>query len=232
MCLRTCHDEQLDLHQTLVRAALLDLEDWFQFEVEQPGVEIPAGPIGGTRFQVYGLLDGRRFEIFHLDVGWGDPLVGPVETLSTPALLAFAGIPPTAVPCSPLAQQIAEKVHAYTRPRAGCQGSRVKDLIDILLIAELGQMDGQVLHQALQATFETYKTHELPDHLPDPPSTWMLPFRRLAGETGLDYRALGDAAEAACRFLDPALRVDVTGIWDPETWSWQATIPPADGGSE
>jgi hypothetical protein len=223
--LKSPHDEQLDIHQALVRAALLDLGDWFRFEVERPVAEIADGPIGGTRFQVRGLLDGRRFETFHLDVGWGDPLVGPVETLSTPELLAFAGIPPTAVPCSPLAQQVAEKVHAYTRPRASGRSSRVKDLIDILLIAELGTMDGQVLRQALQATFEAYKTHKLPGHLPDPPSTWATPFRRLAGETGLDYQAANDAAEAARRFLDPALQGDVTGTWNPETQSWQATTP-------
>lgn len=229
--LRSPHDERLDIHQALVRAALLDLGDWFQFEVEQPAVEIPVGPLGGTRFQVRGLLDGRRFETFHLDVGWGDPLVGSVETLSTPALLAFADIPPTVIPCSPLTQQVAEKVHAYTRPRASGQSSRVKDLIDILLIAELGKMDGQVLHQALQVTFETYKTHELPDHLPAPPSAWTTPFRRLAGETGLQTREVGDAIEAARRFLDPVLSSEVTGIWHPETWSWQATAPPAGGGS-
>jgi hypothetical protein len=158
-------------------------------------------------------------------------LVGPVETLSTPALLAFAGIPPTAVPCSPLTQQVAEKVHAYTRPRAGGQGSRVKDLIDILLIAGLGEMDGQVLHQALQATFATYRTHELPDHLPDPPSTWTTPLRRLAEEIGLDYQVPRDAAEAARCFLDPVLRSDTTGTWHPETWSWRTTAPPVDGGS-
>ena len=196
MLLMDPYDERQDVHQALVRAALLDLGDWFQFEVERPAVEIPAEPIGGVRFQVRGLLDGRRFETFHVDVGWGDPLVEPVETLNTPPLLAFAGIPPTAVPCYPLTQQIAEKVHAYTRPRATGLSSRVKDLVDILLIAELRKMDGPVLHKALKATFDTRKTHALPLHLPDPPSTWTAPFRRLARETGLGYRTPSDAIQA------------------------------------
>jgi hypothetical protein len=52
----------------------LDLGDWFQFEVERPTAEIPVEPIGGVRFQVRALLDKRRFETFHIDVGWGDPL--------------------------------------------------------------------------------------------------------------------------------------------------------------
>jgi hypothetical protein len=210
-----------DVHQTLVLAALLDLGDWFQFEVEQPTAEFPAEPVGGVRFQVRGLLDNRRFETFHVDVGWGDPLIEPVETLTTPALLAFAGIPPTEIPCYPLTQQVAEKVHAYTRPRATGESSRVKDLVDLLLIAGLRQMDGLVLHQAVQATFDTRRTHTVPPHLPDPPSTWAAPFRRLAEETGLGTRTLTDAGEAAHHFLDPVLQGEAIGMWDPMTWSWQ-----------
>ena len=91
LLLATPHDEPHGLHQALVRAALLDLGDWFRFEVERPAVEIPAEPIGGVRFQVRGLLDGRRFETFHIDVGWGDLLIEAVETLATPALLDFCG---------------------------------------------------------------------------------------------------------------------------------------------
>lgn len=34
----------------------------------------------------------------------------------------------------------------------------MKDLADILLIAELRQMDGPLLQQAMQATFDTRKT--------------------------------------------------------------------------
>jgi hypothetical protein len=210
-----------DVHQALVRAALVDLGDWFQFEVERSPAETPAQPLGGVRFQVQSLLDRQRFETFHVDVGWGDPLVEPVETLSTPALLAFAGIPPTEIPSYPLTQQVAEKVHAYTRPRATGEASRVKDMVDILLIAELRQMDGQALAQALQATFDTRKTHASPLHLPDPPSMWAAPFRRLAEETGLDYQTLTEAGEAARRFLDPILRGEAVGVWDPLTWSWQ-----------
>jgi hypothetical protein len=218
--LSTPHGKPRNVHQALVGAALSDLGDWFQFEVERPAAEIPEGPIGGARFQVRGLLDGRRFETFHIDVGWGDPLIEAAEILTAPALLEFAGIQPTAVPCYPLTQQVAEKVHAYTRPRGTGQGSRVKDLVDILLIAELGQMDGRLLQLALQATFDTRKTHEVPAQFPDPPSTWAAPFRRLAQETGLGYRGLRDASEAARVFLDLILAGEAVGAWDPATWSW------------
>jgi hypothetical protein len=134
------HDEPDDVHQALVRAALLDMGDWFQFEVERSPAGTLAEPIGDLRFQIRSLLDGRRFETFHVDVAWGDPLIEPVDTLATPPLLAFADIPPTPVPCYPLTQQVAEKVHAYTRPQATRRSSRVKELIDTVLIAELGKV--------------------------------------------------------------------------------------------
>jgi hypothetical protein len=120
--LAASYDQSEDVHQALVRAALLDMGDWSQFEVERPAAGAPGGPLGGLRFQVRGLLDGRRFETFHVDVGCGDPLIEPVDTLTTPPLLVFAGLPPTPVPCYPLTQQVAEKVHAYTRPRAEAAG--------------------------------------------------------------------------------------------------------------
>ena len=209
-----------DIHQVIVRAALLDVGDWFQFEVERPWDDLPVDEAGGARFQVRGLLDGRRFETFHIDVGRGDALLEPVEILTTPALLAFAGIPPTEIPCYPLSQQVAEKAHAYTRPHPTGQSSRVKDLVDILLIAGLGPMDARTLRQALVATFSGRRTHALPLRLPDPPSTWSAPFHRLAGDVGLDYATVSDASEAARRFLDPVLRGETAGTWDPVAWSW------------
>jgi len=209
-----------DLHQALVHAALLDLGDWFQFEVEQPEMELPIGAVGEARYRVRGLIDGRRFETFHIDIGWGDPLVEPVDALPTPALLAFADIPPTPVPCYPLTQQIAEKLHAYTRPHVAGESSRVKDLVDILLMAGIRQMGGRLLYQALQATFNTRDTHPLPVSLPDPPATWSTPFGRLADQTGLECRTLAEGVAAARAFLDPVLRGGATGMWDPVTWIW------------
>jgi predicted nucleotidyltransferase component of viral defense system len=203
-----------DVHQALVRAALLDLRDWFQFEVARPAS-------ADLRFPVQGLLDGRAFETFHVDVGMGDPLIEPAEKLTTPALLDFADIQPSVVPCYPMTQQIAEKVHAYTRPYATSESTRVKDWVDILLMAELGKIHGPTLLQALHATFNARGTHPLPMHLPKPSSGWSTTFRRLSREVGLGYHTLADASDAMTRFLDPVLQGEASGVWDPRAWKWQ-----------
>lgn len=112
----------------LRKVAALDLGDYFEFEIGEATVVATGAPEGGLRFPVRCLLDGRLFEGFQLDLGQGDPLTDKAETLTGPALLELAGIPPARVPCYPLTTQIAEKVHAYTRPYAAGESSRVRVL--------------------------------------------------------------------------------------------------------
>ena len=94
----------------------------------------------------------------------------PAEYLEIPALLTFAGIEPTSVPCSPITQQIAEKYHAYTLTHLSGASSRVKDAVDMLLLGGMGQVDGKSLRQAIIVPFEDHKTHELSERVPLPPS--------------------------------------------------------------
>ncbi len=101
---------------TLMRAAVLDLGDWFSFTVQQDPAQLPGLADGGWRFFVTARLDSRRFESFHVDIGVGDPVLEPAEALTTPPLLVFAGIAALTLPCYPLSQHLAEKVHAYVKP--------------------------------------------------------------------------------------------------------------------
>jgi hypothetical protein len=71
----------------------------------------------------------------------------------------------------PLPQHIAEKVHAYTRKygASGCESTRPKDLVDILLIAGSEQLAAVSMREALEATFEQRDQQSLPSRLPAPP---------------------------------------------------------------
>lgn len=82
-----------EIHQHLVEAASLDLGDWFEFNVAYPSQHGEH-----LRFEVECFLGGRRFEIFPLDVGTGDLLVGAVEHLAAPPLLDFADIESVRIP--------------------------------------------------------------------------------------------------------------------------------------
>lgn len=204
-----------NIHQALVKAALLDLGDWFSFEVARPE------GVTARRYAVRSLVDGRPFESFHVDVGIGDPLVEAVEILPLPSLLEFAGISATAFPCYPISQQIAEKVHAYTRPYTAGESTRVKDWVDILLLAQFGSLHAAILRQALTVTFEQRGTHPLPTFLPHPPASWARTFQRLARQTELGYHTLAEAIAAMQKFIDPLLQGQAEGTWDPASWQWQ-----------
>ncbi len=210
-----------NVHETLVNAAGRDLGDWFQFDIAQAEAIAPDQIGDAYRFSAQALLDGRAFETFHVDVGLSDPVVEAVDNIVIPSLLEFADIPPTIVPCYPLTQHIAEKVHAYTLPRLSGENSRVRDLVDILLIAGLTSFAAISLRQALEATFDARHTHAIPLRLPDPPLGWDAPFRRQAADLQLNYSTLAEAVFATRLFIEPVLQSADVRQWEPQHWEWQ-----------
>jgi hypothetical protein len=145
----------------------------------------------------------------------GDPLLAPVEYLEIPPLLAFAGIASTIVPCYPITQQITEKYHAFTRPHVSEVSSRVKDFVDMLLLARMGELESVSLRQAIQATFEDRNTHELPLSVPPPSKDWSRSYLRMADEVGLEFDSLPNAGDALQQFIEPVLKAKAKLGWNP-----------------
>jgi len=163
--------------QTLVGE---DLGDFFGFVIGRPTMDLDNAPYGGARFPVEARMDGRTFVEFHLDVGVGDVITGPPEEIEGEDWLGFATIPRPRFRMISREQQFDEKVHASTLHRGGRTNSRVKDLVDMVLLIELGGMTKEVLAKAIRATFERRGTHDLPAPLPVPPEDWAKPFAALA----------------------------------------------------
>lgn len=213
-------DDRQDILSSLRSAGSLNLADWFRFDIEQSQDQTFNG-FGGLRFHILSLLDSRTFEGFHLDIGFGDPVTDPIEYLKGSSLLDFSGIQPTCIPCYPVTQQIAEKLHAYTRPHVSGVSSRVKDFVDIILLAESGKIEANRLQRAIQATFDVRQTHPTPREVPAPPSDWAKPFRKLAADVSLDCQNVDEATSMIKRFLDPLLIGENIQLWDPVRWSWR-----------
>jgi predicted nucleotidyltransferase component of viral defense system len=201
-------------------AASLNLADWFEIEVGEPAEAATGAPEQGFRFPVRCLLDGRQFENFHLDVGYGDPVLEAPELLTTPNLLAFAEIAPATVRCYPLTTQVAEKLHTYTRTFASGETSRARDLADILLAASLEQFNCMKLKQAIEATFQARASHAVPREMPDPPGRIAATYKRLARELDLPWPTIEEAGQAAAQFLNSVLKGGVRARWDPTAWRW------------
>jgi hypothetical protein len=211
----------------LLAAADVDMGDYFSFGIERTAKLDQLLEGAAVRYHVRADLGGRRFEDFVVDVGFDMPPDWEPEVLIGPDLLSFAGIDPVAAPSLPLELQVAEKVHAYTRGYGvdGVISTRVKDIVDLTLVASTAEVDAAKLHRALRETFERRSGHDLPQALPRPPSDWEVPFRRLAREINL-MADLSKGHELAARLLNPILSGNVTtGRWDPARRVWFAEGP-------
>jgi hypothetical protein len=172
------------VREILQAAASTPLGDWFEYIIGPAMLDITAAPYGGARYPVETNMGGRIFAKFHLDVGIGDVVMKPLETVTTNDWLAFAGIEPSTVQMITREQQFAEKIHAYTLPRSA-QNSRVKDLVDLALLIAEGKLDHKRCADALRLTFERRDTHSLPKTLNAPPQDWQIAFEALAKECGI-----------------------------------------------
>ncbi|MDP8956150.1 MAG: nucleotidyl transferase AbiEii/AbiGii toxin family protein [Actinomycetota bacterium] len=210
-----------ELFEALIEAAELRTEDHFMFQVERTGT--PPERLGGShRFRVNASLAGRLFETFLLDVALPSDPVTEHDTLTTPDLLAFAGIDSLEVPAAPLERHIAEKLHAYTRRYGDDRpSSRAKDLIDIVLMSELASYEFDRLRGVIVRLFEARATHDVPASLPAPPSEWAVPYRALADEVGLDPD-VSVGHRLAADFLDPVVAAELgQAQWDAEARTWR-----------
>ena len=180
---RPANEVILDLLQ---EAVATDLHDYFAFLVGEPLMDLEGAPDGGARYPVEARMDGRTFARFHLDVGLGDETLEPLDTVQSKDWLGFADIPPGMFRIISKEQQFAEKYHAYTRPWADRPNSRVRDLVDMTLLIQTGELDPARIVEALRITFRERTTHDLPEEVPHPPDNWTGPFEAMATECQMD----------------------------------------------
>lgn len=70
-----------------------------------------------------------------------DPWLGNAQKLTGPALLGFVGIELGSVKAIPIAQHLAEKIHAYTKQHGTHGSTRVKDLVDMVLLIDAAPIE-------------------------------------------------------------------------------------------
>ena len=177
-------DASQAIRELLQQYASIDTGDFLEYLIGTVQLDITAAPYGGARYAVEARMDNRIFARFHLDVGVGDVAMQPLAAITTQDWLSFAGISAPQIQAIAKEQQFAEKIHAYTLPRTTLN-SRVKDLVDMLLLIKGQELDEGRVAIALQLTFKRRKTHEIPESLNPPPDEWNRPFEALATECGI-----------------------------------------------
>ncbi|MFI7276121.1 nucleotidyl transferase AbiEii/AbiGii toxin family protein [Streptomyces sp. NPDC049879] len=191
------------VRELLVDALAVDEDkDGFLFQVSPP-VELKADTAGrgGWRFSVESRLAGRVFATVRVDVVARGEEIALTERLPLPNTLGFAGTPSRDIEVVDRRQHFAEKLHALTRDYGDRPNTRVKDLVDLVLLIESGLAADTSVGEAVRHVFAVRATHEVPAVLPEPPPSW--------ADT---YPGLAEGLTDTPPRLDAALGV-VRGFW-------------------
>ena len=161
---------------------------------------------------------GVPFEPLQVDVTTLAPEIWEVEAVRRPGLLSDVGLGPIEVMLVPLERQVAEKLHAYTRRYNG-ESSRVRDLVDFVIIRLFETVAAQRSRDEITRTFARRGTHAVPDRLPAPPADWARAYAKEAKPIGIPP-TLSEGYDLVATWLDPLLDGTAKGIWHPKRGVW------------
>jgi hypothetical protein len=195
--------------------------DWFRFEIgsRRP---LQGEALGGLRYRVTALLDGREFTAFRLDINFVDNL-GSTESIEVPdPLMGKNRFGSATVRVISVAQHLAEKLHAVSRTYTSGASSRPKDAYDTLMLARSGLIpDAGTVWDAVVRTF-TLRNTEIPYEPPRLPEAWNAELEILLAEQVAKTVDVQDIRDGWSRFWRPVLERPENRAWrwDSEAMSW------------
>ncbi len=208
--------------EMLATAARVDLADLFAFELAGAPRVLVGPPGGGRRYLVVARLGGEELVRFKVDVSAGDVIVGAIEEHRSDPVVELLGYDRATLPVYPVAQQLAEKLHAYTLPREA-ENTRAKDLVDLVWLTTGHPFASGALIDAAATTFARRASHAWPPMLTPPPAAWARQYAALRRELHLVPATVADAHRSLVEFLEPVLAGERDLTWDPDSRTWSGS---------
>ena len=196
------------------------LDDPFAYELAAPPRHLPGPPGGGLRFIVVARIAGIELVRFKADLSSQDAVTGELERHPSDPVVERLGFLRASFPVYPVAQQLAEKLHAYTLPRA-VENTRAKDLADMVWLTTRHAFTTDRLVEAAEATFLRRASHAWPPSPAVPPASWARQYAALRLEMGLEPETAAAAHAALMAFLEPVLGGRPGLAWNPSRRSWR-----------
>ncbi|TDC58291.1 nucleotidyl transferase AbiEii/AbiGii toxin family protein [Actinomadura sp. KC345] len=198
------------LREELIEALSVDVDgDRFVFTVKPPvGLEPDAAGRPGWRFSIDAMLAGKSFASIRLDVVLRGEELAATERIALPGVLAFADVPPRTIESVDRRQHFAEKLHAFTRDYGTRPNTRVKDLVDMVLLIEDGLPSERSLLDVVSHVFAAREAQPVPQALPDPPPVWAKEYPKLAEDRTLTEPDLAVALDLVRKFWAQALTTE------------------------
>jgi predicted nucleotidyltransferase component of viral defense system len=188
-----------DLRDRLIESLAEDADrDGFAFAVAPAQRMAPDG--GGHltwRVAVTAELAGRQFGAVKLDVSPRAHELEATEIVTLPNSLAFAGLDAVEIEIVDVHRHAAEKLHAMSREYGDRENSRVRDLVDLMLLCDHELLRMAALADAVKAVWTERENTPPPPRLTELPSGWPVAYERLAAEHDVDPPTFTEAAALA-----------------------------------
>lgn len=193
--LRDDVDDPSELHDRLIEA--FDVDPHGDGFVLNAGSPEPLGADGGGhltwRVKVGAGLAGRAFGGIQLDISPRAHELIATDHVALPNSLDFAGVPATEVEIIDVNRHAAEKFHAMVREFGDRDNSRVRDLVDLVIIIEHDLLDPTVVAAAARQVWAERDATEPPATLPPLPESWPERYERLAVDHDLHAQSFPSA---------------------------------------
>lgn len=204
-------------------ALQLNLGDHFTFEITR--VAPLQEEAKGARVHVNARLGPTPFASFHIDVVVGTVMTGTPDVVAPLTPLDIEGLIRPRYRVFPIADHLADKLCAtigsYTRAGQPTSSSRVKDLVDIAIIAGTQTVQAAALTSAVVSNAAMRKIG-LPERFAVPDRTgWAARYPKVAAEAPGPAPDFAVAVALASQIFDPILNRTAVGIWNPSTRSWK-----------
>lgn len=211
--------------EALTTAAKIDLNDHFRFVIVNVETNIGGQPqVAGCRATIDAYVGTMKKDTFGVDLVTGSLMTTAPETV-TDHVLDLRGLEAPPMRLYPVVDHIADKLCA-TQAMYGADGnlpsSRVRDLVDLVVLARSQDVDGSALIAAVRGEW----THRSLPGTPvfAPPATWERRYPPEARKAPVvaDMTAFADAVALVGAFLAPALDGSAAGRrWIASDLTWR-----------
>jgi len=188
-----------DLRERLVEALNRDDDlDGFDFAVGSPSQMAEDG--GGEmtwRVAVEVRLAGRTFGSIRVDISPRAHELDTTDIVPLPNSLDFAGVDTVQVEIVDVHRHAAEKLHAMLRDFGERDNSRVRDLVDLMLLLEYRLLSASRLSIVVTAVWAERNSTTPPATFPDLPASWPDRYELIAAENDVDPPSFSAAAARA-----------------------------------
>lgn len=190
------------LHERLIDILAIDSDgDGFVLTAGSPAPSSEdAGGQLTWRVRVTAALADKPFGVISLDVSPRAHELTATDHLPLPNSLDFAGIPTPVAEIITVHRHAAEKFHAMLRDFGDRENSRVRDLVDLVILIEHELLVAATVAAATTEVWGERGGAEPPPTIPPLPLSWPSRYERLAADLDLHTRSFAAAVHLIDKF--------------------------------